>query len=131
MASKSLQTRLDQKSRYQKQSEDREGLLKEKGLNEKDISKDHEIKHFKARIKQIDGAIARISFLENQNKQLLERKEQRKIEAEQAKAEGVTGRSKAKAKAEAQAKAEAPKKKGAAGGKAPAKGKQEPKKKSK
>jgi hypothetical protein len=131
MASKSLQTRLEQKARFEKQSEVRTGLLKEKGLNEKDITKDHEIKHFRARIKQINGAIARISFLEDQTKQLLERKEQRKIEAEQAKAEGVTGRSKAKAKAAAQAKAEAPKKKGAAGGKAPAKGKAEPKKKSK
>ena len=131
MASKSLQTRLEQKAHYAKRSEIREGLLKEKGLDEKDIPKDSQIKHFKARIKQIDGALARISFLENQTKQMKERKEQRKVEAEQAKAEAMTSRTKSKAKAAAKEKAPATKKKAAAGGKAPAKAKPDTKKKSK
>jgi len=130
MPSKSLQTRLDQKARFAQQSELRKDLLKEKGLDEKDIAKDSQIKHFKAKIKQIEGAIARIAFLDEQTKQLKERKEQRRLEAEQAKAEGRTGRAK-KVKEEPPAKAAPGKKKAPAGGKGGDKGKQDAKKKSK
>ena len=85
MGSRKLPTRENQKSLYAKQAEQRVALLKERGLSEQDIAKDSKLKHLKARLKQIDGAVARISFLDEQKKQLQERKEQRKAEAEAAK----------------------------------------------
>src|SRR5271157_4078586 len=86
MGSKKLPTRENQKALYTRQAESRVALLKEKGLNEKDIAKDSKLKQLKAKLKQIDSAMARISFLDEQKKQLQERKEQRKAEAEAAKA---------------------------------------------
>ena len=84
MGSKHLQTREAQKSRYVRQLETRQGVLKEKGLPDETIAKDSQVKHFNSKIKQIDGALARVAFLENQTKMLKEKKEKAKAEAEQA-----------------------------------------------
>ena len=86
MGSKKLPTRENQKALYTRQAESRVAALKAKGLSEKDLAKDSKLKQLKAKLKQIDSAMARISFLDEQKKQLQERKEQRKAEAEAAKA---------------------------------------------
>ena len=129
MASKHLETKVNQKTRYAGQAEIRANLLKEQGLKDQQVAKDPKIKHFKAKIKQIEAAIARISFLEDQTKKLQEKKEQRKAEEAAAKALEMSGEKKAKPKKEAAPEKAPAKKKAPAGAKAPAKGKQEPKKK--
>ncbi len=129
MASKHMETKVKQKTLYAGQIDTRTKALEEKGLKAQEIAKDPKIKHFKAKIKQLEGAIARISFLEEQTKKLQEKKEQRKAEAAAAKAEALAGGKKAKPKKEAAPEKAPAKKKAPAGAKAPAKGKQEPKKK--
>jgi len=117
--------------------EDRSKVLKEQGRSDTAIARDPKMKHFKAKIRQINGALARIAFLEEQTRKLGEIKEQRKAEAEAARAAVIAGEVISKKGKAAEAKAEAPAKKGAkapakAPTKAPAKGgKQEPKKKGK
>ncbi|MBI5248456.1 MAG: hypothetical protein HY912_03080 [Desulfomonile tiedjei] len=128
MPSQNLDTRNEQKARFIEQSEARAAQLREKGLSDKDIAKDPQIKHYKARIKQVNGAIARIGFLEDQTQKLREKKEQRLAEEQAHRAAMIAGEIK-KEKKKAEEKAPEPKKKG--GAKAPAKGKQEPKKKGK
>ncbi len=129
MASKSVQTRDDQKARYIAESEARTAALKEKGATDKAITRDPKIKHLKARIKQVNGAIARISFLEEQKTKLEERKQQRLAEAAAKRAANLAGEKKSKKKVVEEA---APPQKKKGGAKAPAKaGKAEPKKKGK
>jgi len=135
MPSKTQETKDGQKARYLKQMEARQASLKEKGIPEAAIAKDPKVKHYKAKIKQIKGAVARITFLEDQTKQLLEKKEQRRAEAEAARAAIIAGDKKVKEKKKVEEKP-APgkgkaKAKGAAAGKAPAKGKPDAKKKAK
>ena len=133
MPSKTQETKDGQRARYLKQMEARQASLKEKGVPEAAIAKDPKVKHYKAKIKQIKGAMARISFLEDQTKQLLEKKEQRRAEAEAARAAIIAGEKKVKEKKKTEDKP-APgkgKAKGAAAGKAPAKGKPDTKKKAK
>ena len=121
MGSEKLPTRKNQKALYTRQAESRIAALKEKGLTEKDIAKDSILRQLKAKLKQIDSAMARISFLDDQKKQLQERKEQRKAEAEAAKAApAAPTEKKAKKKAE-EKKAAAPDKKKAAAAKPAAK----------
>lgn len=129
MASKSVETRDSQKARYIAESEARAAALRENGASEQAIAKDPKIKHLKARIKQVNGALARISFLEEQKKKLEERRQQRIAEAAAEKAAELAGERKAKKKAVEEAPP--PKKKG--GAKAPAKapGKTDAKKKGK
>ncbi len=133
MPSKTQETKDGQKARYLKQIETRQASLAEKGLPQAAIAKDPKVKHYKAKIKQISGAMARISFLEDQTKRLQEKKEQRRAEAEAARAAIIAGEKKVKEKKKDEGKPSAAKgkAKGAAPGKAPAKGKQEPKKKAK
>jgi hypothetical protein len=114
MASKKLPTRQNQKALYTRQTEQRIALLKEKGLTEKDIAKDSKVKQLKAKLKQLDSAMARISFLDEQKKQLQERKERRKAEAEAAKAAPAAAEKKAKKKSEGKKEAAPDKKKAAA-----------------
>jgi hypothetical protein len=129
MPSETLETRNEQKARFIGQSEARKALLKQNGRSDQDIAKDPQIKRFKAKIKQINGALARIAFLEEQTQKLLEKKEQRLADEAVKRAASIAGEIK-KEKKKAEEKAPEPKKKG--GAKAPAKGKQEaPKKKGK
>jgi hypothetical protein len=130
MGSKSLQTRGVQKSRYENLAKIRSNALKEKGLDDEQVATDPKMKHFKAKLQQIDTAIARISFLEEQTRNLQEKKEQRKAEAEAARSAAIAGEpSEGRKKAEGK-KAE-PVKKSAATGKPQVKAKQPPKKKGK
>lgn len=131
MASKSLQTRELQKNRYLSFVESRTNELKEKGLADDEVSKDPKIKQANAKIKQVTAAMARISFLDDQTKQLEEKKAQRKAEAEAERAAMIAGETKKKEKKKAEDKKAAGKAKQAGGGKAKAKGKQAPKKKGK
>jgi hypothetical protein len=129
MPSETIETRNEQKARFIGQSEARKALLKQNGRSDQDIAKDPQIKRFKARIKQINGALARIAFLEEQTQKLQEKKEQRLADEAAKRAASIAGEIK-KEKKKAEEKPPEPKKKG--GGKAPAKGKQEaPKKKGK
>jgi hypothetical protein len=118
MASKTLPTKETQKARYATMMENRSKALKEQGRSDVSIVRDPKMKHYKAKIRQINGALARIAFLEEQNRKLAELKEQRKAEAAAERAAVIAGEvTGKKAKAE-EAKTEAPSKKG---GKAPAK----------
>jgi hypothetical protein len=119
MASKSQQTREAQKSRYEKRAEVRASALKTKGLSEAAIAKDSQIKALKAKIKQVISAIARIVGLDEQSKQLKEKKARKKAESEAARAAAIKGEPKEKKKAEK--KAEPQKKAQAKGGKPGAK----------
>ncbi|MGC8660647.1 MAG: hypothetical protein ACP5U1_16390 [Desulfomonilaceae bacterium] len=129
MPSKTLQTREEQKARFLIQSESRRAALAEQGFAQDRIEKDPTIKRLKARIKQVNGALARIAFLAEQTKKLQERKLQKLSEAAAAKAEsikpGATGKKK-----RAEAKPPEPVKKGS-GGKGKDKSKQEGKKQQK
>jgi hypothetical protein len=106
--------------------ESRKNELQEKGLADTEVVKDSKIKQFKAKIKQVDSAIARISFLNEQTRQLEEKKAQRKAEAEAERAAMIAGetRKKGKKKEEEDQKAGGKKKQQAGGGKGKAKGKQ-------
>jgi hypothetical protein len=128
MGSKHKQTKESQKSRFMKQAEERKSLLKEKGVAEEAIAKDGKLRQLDAKIRQIHAAVARIDFLDNQTKQLQEKKEKVKAEAEAAKAEVAEpkkkqeGKKKTAAKKSETGKAKETKK-------TPAKGKQAAKKK--
>jgi hypothetical protein len=130
MPSETIETRNEQKARFNQQSEARTAFLKEKGVPEEKIAKDPQLRSIKAKIKQVNAAIARIGFLDDQTKKLKERKEQRLAEEEAKRIALMKGEIK-KTKKKAEEAPPEPKKKG--GGKAPAagKGKQEPKKKAK
>jgi hypothetical protein len=98
MPSKSIHTREEQKSRFLKQSETRRKSLSEQGFDDKRIDKDPLIKRLKARVKQVNSALARIAFLEDQTKKLQEKKAQKIAEAAAERAEtikpGATGKKK-------------------------------------
>lgn len=128
MASKSIETRELQKSRYGSSMESRTNELKERGLADARVAKDPKIKALKAKIKQVGSAIARIAFLDEQTKQLEEKKAQRKAEADAERAAMISGetRKKVKKKKEEEEKKASGKKKQAAG-KEKAKGKQQKK----
>jgi hypothetical protein len=129
MPSKTQETKDTQKARYVAESEARSASLKEKGVTDRAIARDPKIKHLKARIKQVNGALARISFLEEQKKKLDERKQQRIAEAAAERAAEMAGEKKSKKKAVEEA---APPQKKKGGAKAPAKtGKPDAKKKGK
>lgn len=120
MPSKDLQTKESQKTRIQQLSEARKSALKEKGFTDQAIAKDPKIKHFKAKVKQIEGAVARIAFLEEQTKKLREKKEQKIAEAAAERAAMIAGATKKKAKKEEEEAPAAKGKKKGGGGKAPA-----------
>jgi colicin import membrane protein len=130
MGSKHQRTREIQKSRYEAAAEARISLLREKGLSEEAIKKDSKVRQFKAKVKQIDSAVACISFIQDQKRQLQEMKEKAKEEAAKAEAEAA-------AKPQKEKKAASDKKPAGTGtktkeGKKPAeKGGQEAKKKGK
>ena len=119
MGSKHLLTKESQRVRFAEEAESRAALLKEKGLGEKEIARDSILKHLKARIKQVKGAVNRITFLEEQKQQLLERKEQRKAEQEAARIEERASGKKSKKKAQAEPAKPAPGGKKAQKAKAP------------
>lgn len=131
MPSKDLQTKENQKSRLQQLAEARKSDLKQKGLTDQTIAKDSKIKRFHAKMKQIDGAVARITFLDEQTKKLQEKKEQKIAEAAAERAEMIAGVTKKKAKKEEEEAPAAKGKKKGGGGKAPAAGKAPAKKKGK
>ncbi len=64
MGSHLLRTRENQKARYQRLFESRLALLKEKGLPSEAIAKDQQVKHLKAKLKQINSAIRSIEALQ-------------------------------------------------------------------
>jgi hypothetical protein len=131
MASKSLGTRENQKSRYAELIESRSKELREKGLNDRELERDPKIKHLKAKIKQCKAAIERISFLDDQSRTLQEKKEQKIAEAAAARAATIAGEV-TKGKKTAEKKEEPPsKKKGGTAAKGQAPAKQQPKKKGK
>ncbi len=120
MGSKHLLTKESQRARFSEEAESRVALLTEKGLDAKEIAHDSILKRLKARIKQVKGAVTRITFLEEQKQKLLERKEQRKAEAEAARIEDRASGKKSKKKAKVEpAKPAAGGKKGQAKAKAP------------
>ncbi len=119
MASKSMETKELQKSKFVQESEARKTVLQEKGLTDKQIAKDPKVKHLKARIKQVGKAVARINFLEEQTEKLKVKKEERLAEAAATRAADMISERKSKKKV-VEEKAPEPKKKG--GAKAPAKG---------
>ncbi len=127
MPSKTMQTREEQKSRLLQQSEMRKKALLEQGFEETRIKKDPHIKHLKARVKQINSAISRINFLEDQTKKLQERKQQKQTEAALARAESIKPGAITKKK-KTEEKPPEPSKKGSGGGKGKDKSKQDGKK---
>jgi hypothetical protein len=128
MPSKTRETREDQKSRLSVAIENRSQELAGRGLSEKDMVKDPQIKSFKAKIKQIDGAIARINFLADQNLKMAEKKAQKIAQAAAERAELIKPGAKPKSKKKVEEPVPEPTKKG---GKAKAKQKSEGKKDSK
>ena len=117
MGSKHLQTRETQRERFQRQFDARRELLKGKGLADSDIAKDPLFKEFKAKLKQLDSAIARIGAIEEQTKKLQEKKERKKAEAEADKdapkgKKGADDKKKAKGKGDNKSKKDSGGKKG-------------------
>jgi hypothetical protein len=110
MGSKQLVTKELQKARFSELAEARAAILKEQGHGDKEIARDSKLKHLKARIKQVKGAMTRIAFLEDQKARLLERREQRKAEEAAEKAAERSGVKKVKEKAEEKKAAPAGKK---------------------
>jgi hypothetical protein len=130
MPSKDLETREAQKADYLKKSQARSEALLKKGMNDAAVAKDPQIKHFKAKVKQINSAISRIAFLTDQTMKLKERKEQRQAEAAVKRAADIAGETKKKEKKTAEEKKpESGKKKAPASGKGSAQGKPQQKKK--
>ncbi|MEW6352219.1 MAG: hypothetical protein AB1646_24465 [Thermodesulfobacteriota bacterium] len=127
MGSKKLLTRESQKARFSRQLESRSSLLTEKGVPEEKLARDPHVKRFKARIRQVDKAIARIAFLDKQTEELREKKERKIAEAATRRAEMIAGTLQKKTK-EKQEEPQ-PAKKGKGQAKAPQKTKKEPKKK--
>ena len=125
MGSNSMQTRQSQKAALVREADARKTLLIQRGLTEDSVAKDPLLRHLKAKIKQITAAMIRISFLDNQTKQLREKKQQAKAAAEAARLEAMAEGTKPKGKKKAaETEAEAPKKEAKAGKKAPAKAKE-------
>jgi hypothetical protein len=127
MPSKTMQTREEQKSRFLQQSEIRRKALLDQGFEETRIKKDSHFKHLNAKIKQINSAIARIAFLEDQTRKLQEKKQQKLEEAALARAESIKPGAIAKKK-KAEEKLLEPPKKGSGKGKDKDKSKQDGKK---
>lgn len=122
MGSKDIQTREAQKARYVEKLQARKETLVNSDGNERTIAKDPAVRHLSSKIKQIDGAIARISFLQEQTQKLKEKKEESKARAEAERAEMIAGKPKEKKEKEKpQEKKTAAKGKG--GKKAPAQAK--------
>ena len=96
MGSKHIQTRELQKARFASQLQARKELLAGKGLSEEAVAKDSAVKHYSSKIKQIDGALARIGFLNDQTQKMKEKKEEAKAKAEAERAEMISGKPKAK-----------------------------------
>ncbi len=96
MGSQDIQTREAQKARFIKQLESRKAQLIGSGVSEAALRKDSQVKHFNSRIKQLDGAIGRIKFLEDQTQKLKEKKEEAKARAEAERAEMISGKPKQK-----------------------------------
>ncbi len=114
MGSKSEHVRTTQRERYVRQSDERKALLKEQGLEEKQIARDSIVKSLGAKIKQVDVALARIRFLSDQTNQLREMKAQKLAERAAAKLEAGNSDKKSKGKkADAAKEAAATKGKGA------------------
>lgn len=130
MGSKHLQTRETQRERFQRQFDARRELLKGNGLADSDIAKDPLFKAFKAKLKQLDGAIARIGAIEEKTKKLQEKKERKKAEAEAAKADkdAPKGKKGAEEKKKAKGKGDEKTKKVSGGKKGSDKGGQKKKK---
>ena len=131
MPSKSLETREAQKSRYAGLIETRSQALKELGLSDARLARDAKISHYKAKIKKINRAMARISSLEEQSRKLQEKKEQKLQEAAAARAANIAGETGKGKKAAQEKPAPATKKKGAPAAKGQAPAKQQAKKKGK
>ncbi|MGD9819327.1 MAG: hypothetical protein AB7V04_11590 [Desulfomonilaceae bacterium] len=128
MPSKTRETREIQKQRLSEAIESRSKLLVDQGTSEKDLAKDPQIKSFKAKVKQIDGALARIAFLAEQNVKMAEKQAQKKAQAEADRAEMIKPGAKPKSKKKVEEPVSEPTKKG---GKAKGKQKSEGKKDSK
>ncbi|MFC1835843.1 hypothetical protein ACFL2Q_14165 [Thermodesulfobacteriota bacterium] len=96
MGSKHVETRESQVARCVRELEARKALLQERGVAENDTAKDVKVRQIEAKIKQLNGAMARIDFLQQQTKSLKEKKEKAKAEAEAAKAAGESGKKKKK-----------------------------------
>ncbi|MFH0957138.1 MAG: hypothetical protein V1897_00390 [Pseudomonadota bacterium] len=127
MPSKTMRTREEQKARFLQQSEARKNALLEQGFEEARINKDPDFKRLRARIKQVNAAIARITFLEEQTRKLQEKKRQKTEEAALARAESIKPGAITKKK-KTEEKPPEPTKKGSGGGKGKDKSKQEGKK---
>jgi len=130
MSSKDKDVREAQKQYFLAKTEERILALKDKGLGDSETVKDSLIKQYRAKVKQIDRALKRISFLQDQNEKLRERKEQQKADREAARAAEISGELKKKEKKKVE-EAPAPKgkKKAAGSGKAATQAKPQAKKK--
>lgn len=118
MGSQDIETREAQKARFVRQLEARKEQLIGKGAGEGAVAKDPSVKHLNSRIKQVDGALARIKFLQDQTQKLKEKKEEAKARAEAERAEMISGKPKEKKQKVKEEKAAA---KGKGQKKAPAK----------
>lgn len=125
MPSKSRETREEQKSRLSAAIQNRTNILAEQGSTEKDLLKDPQLKSLKARIKQINGAIARINFLSDQNVKMAEKRAEKLAQAAAERAELIKPGAKPKSKKKVEEPVPEPTKKG---GKAKGKQKTEGKK---
>ena len=125
MPSKSRETREEQKSRLSASIQNRTNILSEQGSTEKDLLKDPQLKSLKARIKQINGAIARINFLSEQNVKMAEKRAEKIAQAAAERAELIKPGAKPKSKKKVEEPVPEPTKKG---GKAKGKQKTEGKK---
>ncbi len=91
MGSKHMETKEAQKGRYVAQLEARIDALKTDGIPEEKIKKDDKVKRFKSKIKQFEGAIARIGEIADKTKELKEKKEKAQAEAEAARLADIKG----------------------------------------
>jgi hypothetical protein len=129
MASKTMETKDLQKGKYNREMDQRQALLREKGLEAKDIQRDSKMKHYKAKLKQLEGAVARINAIEDRTKKNIEKREQKIAEEATRKAEEMAGATK-KSKKKEEAPPPAPtKKKGGGAQKAKTGGGEQKKKK--
>ncbi|MGC8907354.1 MAG: hypothetical protein ACP5M0_07910 [Desulfomonilaceae bacterium] len=131
MPSKEQSVREAQKEYFLRKSEERIRSLKEKGADDVAVSKDPQVKRYKAKIKQINAALQRIDQFRRQTETLQQRKEQKRAEKEAARAAEIAGeiKKKEKKKAEEEAPPAKGKKKAPAAGKAPGQAKAPAKKK--
>lgn len=112
MPSKTRETREEQKSRLSIAIQNRTQLLVERGSDEKAQAKDPQIKSFKAKIKQINGAIARIDYLTDQNSKMADKRAQKIAEAAAERAEMIKPGAKPKSKKKVEEPVPEPTKKG-------------------